>query len=150
MKKTMVGLILAVCSHLIYAQDVMINEARVRATVPGQKTAAVFMEIVASKSGSLTKAETKVAQAELHEMKMQGDVMKMRQVDEIVFEANQPIFLRPGGLHIMLLDLKKPLKVGNKVPLKLTFKYADGSKEHVKVKANVVGKITQNDQSMLH
>lgn len=151
MKKIVVGLILALSSHCIYAQkDVIINEARVRATVPGQKTAAVFMEILSSKNGALTKVETKIAKAELHEMKMQDDVMKMRPVEEIVFKANQPLFLRPGGLHIMLLDLKKSLKVGGKVHLKLTFKYADGSKDHVKVKADVVEKISQNDHAMMH
>lgn len=144
------GLILGVCSYFTYAQDVVITNVWARPTVTGQKTAAVFMAIASPKAGALIKAQTKIAKAELHEMAMQGDVMKMRPVKEIAFSANQAIFLRPGGLHIMLLNLKKPLQTGDILPLNLTFKYADGSKDRVTVEAQVENKNPDASQTMMH
>lgn len=150
MKNSMAGFMLVLLSCVTYAHDINITQAWVRPTVVGQKTAGVFMEIVSTKQGALIKASTDISQAELHEMKMQGDIMKMRQIKRIVFEANNPVFLRPGGSHIMLLGLKKPLKLGETVPLILTFEFKDGSKDRVTVNANVVDKKYEGGTLMAH
>jgi copper(I)-binding protein len=139
MKKIMTGLIFAVWATMAFAHEVQVNQVWARATVAGQKSAGVFMEILTSRDAMFVKVHTPWAKkAELHEMKMEGDVMKMRPVKHILLQANTPTVLKPGGLHVMLLDLKKPLKVGDKLPLKLTFEFADKRKEDIAVNADVV------------
>ena len=61
---------------------------------------------------------------EMHSMAMEGDVMRMRQVDAIALPAGQSIELKPGGLHMMFIGLKAPLKAGAEFPLKLKFEKA--------------------------
>lgn len=150
MKNIMAGLMLTVLSSLVSANDIKINQAWVRSTVVGQTTAGVFMEMVSTKSAALVKVRTDISKAELHEMKMQGDIMKMRQIKRIALNANKPVFLRPGGLHIMLLGLKKPLKVGSTVPLVLTFEFEDGSKDRVAVDVHVVDKKPEAGKLSIH
>ena len=70
---------------------------------------------------------------ELHQMQMQGDVMRMRQVDAIDIPANKSVALEPGGLHIMLVGLKAPLKEGDRFPMTLTFEKAGEVKVDVVV-----------------
>ena len=73
--------------------------------------------------------------AEMHEMAMDGSVMRMRQVDAIDLPAGQAVELKPGGLHIMLMDLKAPLKAGDTVPLTLRFEKAGEHTVQVPVRA---------------
>jgi len=70
-------------------------------------------------------------------MRLENGVMEMRQIKSLELPAKQTVKLEPGGLHIMLLDLKKPLKLGDKVPLRLTLQRADLSKTVVEVQAEV-------------
>ena len=63
--------------------------------------------------------------------------MEMRQLESLELPAKQTVKLEPGGLHIMLLDLKNPLKLGDKVPLRLTLQRAGHSKTVVEVQAEV-------------
>jgi len=63
---------------------------------------------------------------EVHEMKLDGDVMRMRAVPVLELPAGKPVELKPGGFHVMLLDLKAPLAKDSTVPLTLTFKDAKG------------------------
>ena len=72
---------------------------------------------------------------ELHTMSMDGDVMRMRQLDSIPLPAGKAVALKPGALHIMLIGLKAPLKVGDKFPLKLKFEKAGELTVEVEVEA---------------
>lgn len=108
------------------AQPVSVKDAWVRAPAPGQKVAGAYMELVSRTHMALTAvASPAAASAELHSTSMEGGVMRMRPVARIELPAGKPVTLAPGGLHIMLVDIKQPLKPGDKVPLTLTVQHAD-------------------------
>ena len=111
------------------APVVQVSGAWARATVAGQSSSAAYMVLTAPAAQTLVAAETDAAGlTELHEMAMQGDVMRMRQLaNGLALPAGQAVTLKPGGLHIMLMQLKRPLQAGEVLPLTLTFKAADGT-----------------------
>ena len=105
----------------VLAADIKIENAWVRAPAPGQMVVGGFLDIT-SQGGdaSLVSASSPAAGVtELHEMSLKDGVMVMRPVPYIRLPKDQIIKLAPGGLHIMLIDLKKPLKTGDKVALTL-------------------------------
>lgn len=97
-----------------------------RATVPGQKVAGGFMKIEnKGAADQLIAASSPLAgEMQLHTMTMDGNVMKMREVKVIDVPANGSVELKPGGLHLMFMDIKSPLKIGEAVPVKLKFQKA--------------------------
>ena len=110
------------------AQPVAVNDAWVRAPAPGQKVAGAYMELVSRTHLALIAvASPTAASAELHNTSVEEGVMRMRPVARIELPAGKPVKLAPGGLHIMLIELKQPLKPGDKVPLTLTVQRADFS-----------------------
>ena len=128
----------------IQAQDakvgaIKIENAYVRATAPGQPAAGAFMKIEngAAASDQLVSASSPAAgEVQLHQMSMEGNVMKMGQVKDITVPANGTVDLKPGGYHIMLMNIKAPLKVGETVPVKL--KFAKAGEVEVKLPVNAV------------
>jgi copper(I)-binding protein len=107
--------------------QVKVDKAWARATVQGQKATGAFMTITAPQATRLVAVSTPVAGvAEIHEMKMDAGVMKMRAMPALDLPANQAVELKPGGYHLMLMDLKAPLAKDNSVALTLTFKDAKG------------------------
>jgi periplasmic copper chaperone A len=131
--------LLAVCMSVslsAVAADVAVKEAWARATVPGQKASGAFMTLSSAKGAVLTGASSPVAKTvEIHEMKHEGEVMKMRAVQRVELPAGKAVAL-DGGYHIMLMGLSKELKAGDKVPLTLTVEQG-GKKESVTVDAEV-------------
>jgi hypothetical protein len=110
-----------------YAAQPAVQGAWVRASVPGQQATGAFMRITAKEPGQLVGATSPVAgSAQVHEMKMEGDVMRMRPAGPIDLPAGKTLELKPGGYHLMLQDLKKPLEAGGTVPLTLVFRDAKG------------------------
>jgi copper(I)-binding protein len=108
---------------------VEIKDPWARATPGGATTAAVYLTIVSIAADRVLGVSTPAAQkAELHQMTMEGGVMKMRQVDAIDLPAGQPVTLKPGGYHIMLTGLAQPLREGQTFTLTLSFEKA-GSRE---------------------
>lgn len=110
-----------------------------RATVQGQKATGAFMKLTAPQATRLVAVSTPVAGvAEIHEMKMDGGVMKMRAMPDLNLPANQSVELKPGGYHLMLMDLKAPLLKDSSVALTLTFKDAKGveTKQQISVPVN--------------
>ena len=104
---------------------VEIKDVWARATPGGAATAAVYLTIVSAKPDRLIGISTSAAQqAEFHSMTMDGGVMKMRQVDAIDLPAGQAVTLKPGGFHIMLTGLAKPLKEGESFPLTLSLEHS--------------------------
>lgn len=115
------------CAGSAWSQSVHVEGAWARATVPGQKATGAFMTLTAPEATQLVGASSPAAGVtEVHEMAMQGDVMRMRAIDVLPLPAGQAVTLKPGGYHIMLLDLKAPLAKDTTVPVKLTFKDAKG------------------------
>jgi copper(I)-binding protein len=119
--------------------NVQIENAYTRATVPGQQVAGGFMKIE-NKGGVdlLVSASSPVAgEVQLHEMAMEGNVMKMRQVKDIPVPAGGAVELKPGGLHLMFMNIKAPLTAGETVPVKL--KFAKAGEVEVKMPVNAMG-----------
>lgn len=107
------------------AAQVKVEGAWARPTVAGQQGGGGFMALVAAKDDKLVGGSTPVAQRfELHTMAMKGDVMEMREVSKVDLPAGQKVEFKPGGLHVMFIGLKSPLKVGDKVPVTLKFEKA--------------------------
>jgi periplasmic copper chaperone A len=121
------------------ATDVKIEGAWVRAAVQGQSGTGGFMKLTSPVNMKLVAVASPVAAiGEVHEMKMQGDVMKMAELKGgLDLPAGKAVELKPGGYHIMLLDLKQPLKVDSQIPVTLTFANAKGEQSKVEIKVPV-------------
>jgi len=118
--------------------QVTVKDAWVRATVPEQKATGAFMQISTPANARLVEARSGAAGiVELHEMTMDGTTMKMRAVAGIDLPAGKTVELKPGGYHVMLMDLKQPLKDGQSVALTLVVEGPDKKRETIEVKAPV-------------
>lgn len=118
--------------------QVTVKDAWVRATVPQQKATGAFMQLQSGKGSRLVSASSPLTpNVEVHEMAMQDNVMRMRQVPAIELPAGKTVDLKPGGYHIMFMNLTQPVKEGDTVPLTLVFEGRDGQRETVEVKAPV-------------
>jgi len=129
--------IAAVCGTSAFAQ-VTVKDPWVRATVPQQMATGAFMQLSAPAESRLVEVRSSVAGVvEIHEMAMEGNVMKMRAVPGIELPAGKPVELKPGGYHVMLMDLKQQLKEGETVTLTLVVEGKDKKRETIAVKAPV-------------
>jgi len=136
MKRSLTLAALALCAAVSAQAQVRVDEPWVRTTVPEQKSTGAFMAITAAKGGKLVAASSPVASSvEVHEMKMEGDVMRMRAVESIALPAGQRVDLKSGGYHMMLIGLKQPVKAGDTVPLTLVVEDAKGKRENIDVHA---------------
>tara|TARA_R100000306_G_C4382225_1_gene146057 strand:- start:7893 stop:8801 length:909 start_codon:yes stop_codon:yes gene_type:complete len=118
--------------------QVTVDEPWVRATVPQQQATGAFMRLSAQTDSALVQAESPAAEhVEIHEMTMDKDIMTMRQIPRLALPAGQTVALKPGGFHIMLINLKEQAREGEHIPLTLTFEHADGEREVVNIKAPV-------------
>jgi len=119
--------------------SVQIENAYTRSTVPGQMAAGGFMKIEnKGAADQLISASSPVAgEVQLHEMAMEGNVMKMRQVKEVLVPAGGAVELKPGGMHLMFMNIKAPLAAGETVPVKL--KFAKAGEVEVKFPVNAMG-----------
>ena len=118
--------------------QVVVDQVWVRATAPGQPVAGGYLRIKSAQSAALVGVRTPVAQrAEIHEMKMDGGVMKMRPVPRIELPAGSTVEFRPGGYHLMLMGLAKPLRSGEVVPITLVIEGPDKKRTQIDVKAEV-------------
>ncbi|WP_370680734.1 copper chaperone PCu(A)C [Comamonas sp. GB3 AK4-5] len=109
------------------AAPVAVEQAWARASVPGQQATGAFMRLTAKEPLQLVGVETPAAAvAEVHEMKMEGDVMRMRAIASLDLPQGVAVELKPGGYHLMLQQLKSPLLKDTQVPITLVFKNAKG------------------------
>jgi len=122
-----------------WAQNVSVQSAWARATVQGQKATGAFMTLTAKTDTKLVGVSTSVAGvAEVHEMKMDNNVMQMRALpDGLALPAGKAVALQPGGFHVMLMDLKLPLQKDTTIPLTLRFKDAKGMESSLDIKVPV-------------
>jgi copper(I)-binding protein len=136
MKRSLTLAALALCAVVSARAQVRVDDPWVRTTVPEQKTTGAFMALTAAQGGKLVAASSPVATSvEVHEMKMEGDIMRMRAVPSVPLPAGQRVDFKSGGYHLMLLGLKQPVKAGDVVPLTLVVEDAAGKRENVEVRA---------------
>jgi copper(I)-binding protein len=129
---------LTVCTAWPAGAQVTVTDPWARAVVPGQKATGAFMRLTAASDATLTGVASPAARiVEIHEMKMEGGVMKMNAVDKLALPAGRPVDLKPGGYHVMLMDLTAPLKEGDAVPLTLTVVDKAGKTQQIAVRASV-------------
>jgi len=118
---------LAALAHDYQLKSLSIDHPFARATPPGAKSGGAFFVVAnagATSDTLISVASPAASSAEIHQMAMDGGVMKMRSVPALDIPSGGKLELKPGGYHVMLLDLKQPLKAGDKVPLTLTFQNA--------------------------
>ena len=129
----------------VASAEVVVKDAWARATVPQQRATGVFMQLQSDKEVRLIDVQSTAAgMAGVHEMQMENNVMKMREVLQLTIPAGKNIEFKPGGLHVMLMDLKSQAKEGDIIPLKLIFEAKDKKQQTVDIKVKVNG-ITATD-----
>jgi periplasmic copper chaperone A len=120
------------------AADIEVRKPWTRATVRLLKVSGAYMELKSAQGVTLVGASSPLAgSVELHEMRMEGDFMKMRAVPRLALPAGKPVALTPMGYHLMLYDLKQQLIEGTQIPIRLEFESAGGRRESVEVQAEV-------------
>ena len=126
MRRKLLALAAALLAAGTALADVTVEDAWVRATVPGQKSGGAFMKLTASADTTLVGARSPVAGiVEIHEMAMNNGVMSMRGLpDGVELKPGAKLELKPGGYHIMFMDLKRQLKEGETIKGTLTFEKA--------------------------
>ena len=115
-----------------------IKNAWVRPSNPGQEVGAAYMTFLSSQDTTLISVESDITNAiEIHSMSVENGVMKMRMLDTLELQAGKPYKLEPGGFHLMLFDLKKPLIRDDQVKFVLTFK----KKNKASIKQSIIVKV---------
>ena len=136
MKNRLAVALAASLLSLPVAAQVTVSDPWVRSTVPAQKATGAFMKVKSGSEAKLVSAASPVAKVvEVHEMSMKDNVMQMRAIDAIALPAGKTVELKPGGYHVMLMELVKPIDAGASVPITLTFVGKDGKKFTQEVKA---------------
>lgn len=126
MKHLVIAALMALTSTAWAQSTVKVEDAWVRGTVAQQKATGAFMRLTPSANARLVEASSPVAGVtEIHEMAMEKDVMKMRRIPGLDLPAGRTTELKPGGYHVMLMDLKQPLQAGQNVPITLVFEDAN-------------------------
>jgi copper(I)-binding protein len=134
LKVLMLAAIGALATQSAWAANISVSDAWARATMPGQKVSGAYMQIRSDVDARLVNVSSPVVpRVEVHEMKMDGDVMRMREVQSIDLPKDKAVTLEPGGFHIMLMNLPKPIAAGDVIPLNLVVE-SGGKRQTVEVK----------------
>lgn len=137
MAATLVAALLGIATTSALAQ-VEVTSPWARATVQGQKTSSAYMQLKSSEESFFVGAESPAAATvELHEMRMDGNVMRMRAVPKLDLPVGKAVELKPGGYHLMLIDLRQPLRKGDIIPITLKIEGRDKIQKTVELKAEV-------------
>ncbi len=129
---------IALCSAIVCSAQVTVSNPWMRATPPGQNVGGAYLKITSATTAYLVGGSSPAAKAvELHEMTLENNIMKMRPLARLELPAGKPVELKPGGYHLMLIDLKRPLVKGDSVPLTLTVEEQGGRRQTVDVTAQV-------------
>lgn len=155
LKQALLGLSLLGLAAQASAQTV-VEDAWVRATVPGQASTGAFVTLKASADSKLLEAQSPVAKlVQIHQSSMKDDVMSMHEVTSVALPAGQPVVLDPSSYHIMLINLTAQVKEGDKVPLTLIVEDGKGVKQSIAVEAtaralNAPDHGAMHDHSKMH
>ena len=144
----------AVCAvlwvTLPVAAQVIVSDPWIRSTVPQQMATGAFMQLKSAKDAKLIEVRSTVAGVvEIHEMKMENNVMRMSAVQSVALPAGRTVELRPGGYHVMMMDLKQQMKEGEVVPMMLVVE-SGGKRETIEVKATVRAATASGDMLKKH
>ena len=140
LRRAATAMCIALLAQTALAQAVVVQNAWARATVPGQTATGVYMSLSSPDGARLVSASTAVAGlAEVHEMRMEGDVMKMAALKGgLEIPAGKTVELKPGSYHLMLMDLKAPVKKDSSIALSLVFMDAKGMQSKTELKVPVL------------
>ena len=117
---------MALAAHAQRSADIDVKSAWARPTVAGQMGTGAFMNLTSRDGARLLGASSDVAGVvEIHEMAMEGNVMRMRPIRSLDLPAGGTVELKPGGHHMMLMDLKRPLATGEKIKVELRLETRD-------------------------
>ncbi|MHB1188637.1 copper chaperone PCu(A)C [Thiobacillus sp.] len=134
LKVLMLAAIGVMATQAAWAANISVTDAWARATKPGQPVSGAYMKIQSDADARLISVSSPaVPRVEVHEMKMDGDVMRMREVQAIELPKGKTVSLEPGGYHIMLMNLPKPIAAGEFIPLSLVVE-SGGKRQTVEVK----------------
>jgi len=138
-RRFQVPLLLAALVFTLTARaEITITDAWVRGTVPAQTSTGAYMKIKSTEDAKIVAASSPAAKiVEIHEMAMANGVMEMKAMGALPLPAGKPVELKSGGYHLMMMELAKPLKAGDKVPITFTVEGKGGKKTTVEVKADV-------------
>lgn len=118
--------------------DVQVSDAWAWATLPGQTVGAVYMQVRSNAPARLVAVRSPAARAaEVHQMNNDGGVMRMRRVDSLDLPAGKTVVFEPGGYHVMLTDVVRPLKAGQRVALTLVIEEKGGKRFNLAVEAQI-------------
>lgn len=132
------SLLLALTTISVSAfSQVMVENSWVRATTPHQTVSGAFMHIKSTKNAKLIGGQSPSGAVEIHEMRMDNNVMRMRQIDELPLPAGKLVELKPGGYHLMFTGLKQALNEGETVDLSLTVETENKTRETIALKVPV-------------
>jgi len=132
------------------AAQVTVTDPWIRGTVQGQMATGAFMKLQSAKDARLVEAASPVAGVvEIHEMTLENNVMRMRAVKALDLPAGRAVELKPGGYHVMLMDLKQQMKEGETVPVTLVVE-SGGKRETIEVKAPVRAPTARTDMMKKH
>ena len=132
MKKIIIACALTLVASAAMAK-VTVTEPWIRATVAQQPTAGAYMQLHSTANARLVSAQSPVAnRVEVHEMSMQDNIMRMRQLESLDLPAGKTVELKPGAYHLMMFGLKQSLKDGDHVPMTLTIEQG-GKRETLSV-----------------
>jgi periplasmic copper chaperone A len=139
----------AIVAAPVLAQ-VSVSDPWVRGTVPNQMATGAFMQLKSAKDAKLIEARSPVAGVvEIHEMTLQDNIMRMRAVAALELPAGRTVELKPGGYHVMLMDLKQQMKEGDVVPVILVVE-SGGKRETIEIRATVRAPTARNDMMKKH
>jgi len=135
---TVIAVAATLAAAPLAAAQVTVSDAWIRAVVPGQMATGAFMRVTAATDATLVAVASPAAGiVEIHHMKMEAGVMKMSAIAKLPLPAGQHVDLTPGGYHVMLTDLTRPLNEGDMVPITLTVVDKSGKTQTIKVSASV-------------
>lgn len=147
----LIGLALAAAPMLTAQAQTTVQDAWVRGTVAQQTATGMFARVTSTGGGKLVAASSPVAAiVEIHEMTMVDNMMRMRAIPGLDLPAGKAVELKPGGYHVMLMQLKQQLKTGDVVPVTLVVEGKDGKRENVEVKAQVKALAATGRDAMKH
>jgi periplasmic copper chaperone A len=131
-----------ICGCLAFALNaaaaVTATDAWVRGTVPAQRTTGAFVTLHSTEDAKLVGVASPIAKSvQIHESEMANGVMRMKAVDFVALPAGKRVELQPGGYHVMLLGLVRPLGAGDSVALTLTLEDKSGKRSTLDVDAEV-------------
>jgi copper(I)-binding protein len=132
---------MALAAAAVAQAPLKVEDAWVRSTVPGQQGTTAFMKLTSQRPLQVVGVSSPVAgTADLHEMKREGDVMTMRPLGKLDLPAGRTVALTPSGYHLMLQDLKQPLRAGTTVPVTLVLQDAKGVQSKLELKLPVAAR----------